>query len=399
MIHIFTESTHSQVVGSSLYEKTYEASGSSGNFIFDYTFDELNSGYMWKSLIILECLKYNADYVLNLIGNNPLPFCIAHYPYNDNSCHYSNNNIYIIEPEEDPIFLKSFWSFDVVGHEYGHHLENSFNFSANVGGTHLVSRNLIDFFHEGDPRYNIPSLPLNQAIEKGLKLAWNEGWATFYSITAQQTFPFDIKNIHYVGDSSYNSYNGLNYNLDSYRYRLGDACEGTISNLLYKLSSSNNDQYDTFTISLNEIWRIITGYRPTSLSAFINGLYEENYNEMEIGKLLSHFNITTNNISVSDNSVSTSPTFSWTNYRGSNYLYYDSFEIYIYNDDFDLIHWDNNLFFITNNIYNYTMNYTYWLTILNEIDSYFYVSIYEKQNLSYGCGNYYSSPVKFYKPS
>lgn len=192
--------------------------------------------------------------------------------------------------------------------------------------------------------------------------------------------------------------NGIDDDFDTYSCNKDDACEETIAQVLYKLNSNDVDSFDKFSISQSELWRIVTSYHLTSFSSFINALYNEDYNELDLGLLLSIYNITSNNIYVSYNGAYNCPTFSFSNYRGSQYLKYDEFEIYIYNDDFDMIHWDNTDFiYYNNNTYLYTINLTYRLTILEEIDEYYYVSIFEKQGLSYATGNYYSAPIRFLK--
>ena len=98
------------------------------------------------------------------------------------------------ETQYDPV-LDTIWilaedycNFDDILHEYGHYIMDKLNFANPVGGAHSSNDILSD---------------TRQNKEIGIKLAWNEGWATYFSVEAQLQQGIVAWSVPYAGDMSY----------------------------------------------------------------------------------------------------------------------------------------------------------------------------------------------------
>ncbi|MCI6794044.1 MAG: hypothetical protein MR635_05005, partial [Mollicutes bacterium] len=116
--------------------------------------------------------------------------------------------------------MKCYEAWDVFGHEYGHHLENSRKFSVSIGEDHYSSNDDCSYiYYFGDYQKN----GINRsdwAKQRGLRLAWTESWPTFWATMAQDSFPNAIKDEKYlsVGDDRYYASNFKTNDDGSYRF-------------------------------------------------------------------------------------------------------------------------------------------------------------------------------------
>jgi hypothetical protein len=81
--------------------------------------------------------------------------------------------------------------WDVIMHEYGHHVQKLYKGSELYGGPHDIDENLCNKvtsdFHKID----------------AIRLAWQEGWATYFGIMAQAELNLRTLGIKFVGDTAY----------------------------------------------------------------------------------------------------------------------------------------------------------------------------------------------------
>lgn len=104
------------------------------------------------------------------------------YPQSGINCYYSNKKIYMEKP------YYKYW--DVGTHEYGHYIDDMLNLSAMPGGAHNVGEDLVAKYGK----------------DKGLKLAYSEGLATYIGIISQFEYNTSKWNIPTLGDYIYTSY-------------------------------------------------------------------------------------------------------------------------------------------------------------------------------------------------
>lgn len=387
------------------YAMSKEMSGSSGNFSWSYTFSPVTDGDMGKSIIIFQAAKSFADYAKSMNGGNPITFCTFNYPGNPNyGSSYNGNNVVTIsgKPRGDSSLPNSYSSWDVIGHEYGHHVQKCYGITANPGGTHYAGHNNIDDQYNTEDSNGNRIYTLEESKERGLKLAWGEGWPTYWSTIAQFTFSADLKTIPTVGDTWYTSYNGVNYNLDSYTnpytYNpLGDADEIAIQQFLYKLSSSETDQFDKFSIDSSTLWNIAIENKPHTFYEFINDLYDDGYNRYDLGTLLAKYRIAISTITISNNYLDECPTFTWSTDMGSDYLRYNNFDLVFLNSRGQEVLRKNNIV-TTGETGSYTLTKSEWASIISVYGRTYYAYIVARQTLSFTSGNYYSELFEFTEP-
>lgn len=380
-----------------------EMSGSSENFSYSYTFSPITDGDMGKSMIIFQAAKNFADYAETMNGGVPITFCTFNYPCDPNKpSSYNGNNVVTISsaPREDSSYPNSYSSWDVIGHEYGHHVQKCYGITANPGGKHTIGSNNIDAQYNTKKDDGITrKYTLEESKNRGLKLAWGEGWPTYWSTIAQSTFSADLKTIPTVADTWYTAYNGVKYNLDSYcdpytNNSFGDADEIAIQQFLYKISSSETDQFDKFYIDSYTLWNIVIENKPHTFYEFINDLYDDGYNRYDLGTLLAQYRIAVSNITISNNYLDECPTFTWSTDMGSKNLCYNSFDLVFLNPRGQEILRKNNIV-TTGKTGSYTLTENEWANIISVYGRTYYVYIIARQTLSFTSGNYYSELFEF----
>ncbi len=382
-----------------------EMLGSSGNFSWSYTFSPVTDGDMGKSIIIFQAAKSFADYAKSMNGGSPITFCTFNYPGDPSyGSFYNGNNVVTItsKPRNDSSLPNSYSSWDVIGHEYGHHVQKCYGINASLGGIHYVGHNNIDDQYDTKDSNGNRIYTLEESKERGLKLAWGEGWPTYWSTIAQFTFSADLKTIPTVGDTWYTSYNGVKYNLDSYSnpYAVnpwGDADEIAIQQFLYKLSSSETDKFDNFSIDSNTLWNITIENKPHTFYEFINDLYDDGYNRYDLGTLLAKYSIAVSNITISNNYLDECPTFTWSTDMGSDYLHYNNFDLVFLNPMGQEVLRKNNII-TTGETGSYTLTKSEWASIISVYGRTYYAYIVARQTLSFTSGNYYSELFEFSEP-
>ena len=392
MVHVYTESDNVKVHNGGTYEKTYEFSSGSGGE-FSYTFSPSKDGDMGKAMMLFQGAKNFSDYAEELNGGVPIEYCNVQYPYGTKNTYYQNGTIYICaETPKYNTSPESYASWDVLGHEYGHHVQKVFGISANPGGPHSIPGNNID------DQYNSGN-SLADAKDRGQKLSWGEGWPTYWSTVAQSHFSDDLKTIYTVGDAKYTSTNGLDYELDSYGTGRGDADEQAIQRFLFKLYDSETDIYDKFALGEMTLWNIIITDRPVTFSEFIQDLYDDGYDKQNLGILLDQYNVIDGSINATNYQYFDKlPTFTWSTQSGSNNLKFDQFDLYFETPSGSLIQKISNIS-ASGNSASYTPTSTIWKKICNASGSTFDVYFVARQTYSYISGNYYSKSTTFSKPS
>ncbi len=367
--------------------------------IFDYSND------FGKAMHIFQAGVYYSLEAKKLNNGNAVRTCTFRYPHitegRPGLSFYSNNNVCIDSSASSissPI-VNSYASWDVIGHEYGHHLQECFDITNSPGGYHAFGKSDIDTQHLILDSKNERIYSLAESKERGIALAWGEAWPSYWAEIAQGHFPEHIKNINTVYNTVYEAPNGHFY-LDVKDYvserikASGEAGEADIIRFLYKLSSPKTDSYDKFSISEDIILSLIIENHIKYFHDFINCLYDAGYNKYDVGKLLSAFKITTNTLYICyDTPLDCSPTFKWSNDSGSQYLPYN---------DTTLVFYDkyNRLVLTISSIQTdrYTLTTSEWATIVRKCSDYYYVSVISHENSFCDSGSYYSELFKFSLP-
>lgn len=397
-VHVYAKSEYTSVVHNetTLYEKCWsgiDLSQYTSAYNLSYTFSPRNDNDLGEAMQIAQAAKYYSDYIKSLNNDVGITQCRFNYPNNSlKGCYYSSKTqiVYITSQDNKPDKPYSYESWDVIGHEYGHHIQHVFSISDNPGGSHNSSKN------NADTQVNNSNPTANNKVN-GLKLAWGESWPTFWAITAQQTFPDDIKTINTVADTNYTSYNGADYSLDTYDPDgiKGEGCERAIMRFLYKIYSNSTDEKDKFALGDAELWNIVETTRPYYFYQFVSALYSNGYSKSDLGLLLETYGMSASNLTISNSPTATTvPMFTWAAKGGSVYFPNDLFTLSFYNQN------KVKILDITGVSANqYSLTSEQWYSILHSYGSKYYLMIESYASNYLSTGPYYSTFYEFSKPN
>ena len=269
--------------------------------------------------------------------------------------------------------------WDTILHEFGHYVADIYGISDFWPAKHSLSDNLSD-----DHGKNI-----------GTMLAWSEGWAHYFSISAQVEYNHLINQ----DDAGTIYYHGYNIEDNTY-WKYGESNEWVIARLLYDMTDvSATEAFDSVSLTHSGLFDELTDARGSSLniwnlSEFMEDLYNQTPN-IDYGELLSYYNISaTPTVPDFDtNTGSKSPKFEWDQGGDGDYV----------NTSFTLVITTlNHSTVISKNVgampYHYLTN-AEWDLILDEDDSTYlwYVEAYQHTGLN--TGPYKSKTITFSFPS
>lgn len=215
----------------------------------------------------------SVDITANNADNNNQAFSVhdAFVTVNDYSAYVGGRlaKITVIFPRADGSFYDGqivmhpddWCDWDVLHHEYGHYFMDVRDIEANPGGDHIITANLA----EGETK------------EHGLRLAWGEGFPTYFGVVAQQFLGAASLGVPNVGDSRYTDdrdVNGFSYDLESQAggASAGEDNELAVQRILYDLYDSNIDQRDDVSLGHFTVYSKASGVNATILSQYWNSL-------------------------------------------------------------------------------------------------------------------------------
>lgn len=279
------------------------------------------------------------------------------------------------------------WRFwDIILHEYGHRLQHYYDIEDNPGGSHYINADQISVHGK----------------DKGIKLAWGEGWPTFFGILVTQHFSADLVGVPRVGDTFYNSFGSSGVwfvDLESI-LSLGEGCEQSIFAVLYDLYDGpglNTESWDTVSISESILFDAVVNSKAKTFSSFYNYFISNYYsvNDGAIGEILSRYGFASTNLYVSSGSLSylSTPTFSWTA-GGYTSNIFNEFQLVFYNAYNSPI-----LTTATQTSTSCTLTKEQWAKVLSSSGNTFSVAVIAYQNNSPRTGGYYSSQLTCTKPT
>lgn len=341
-------------------------------------------------------------YVKAVHGSNITSVKII-YPHKEDAsgCFYrrSNKTIYIKENLDNS--LKSYASWDVIMHEYGHHVSYEFDICDSPGGWHSISIDMADHYRshiDGTNKLNcdctnIPSI--HKCKDNANQEVWCEAWATAFSIIAQQFDPHP--QIKTVSDTFYTSYNTIIENLELPCRTNGESVEAVIQSILWDIFDSSTEEHDELSLGHQLFWKITTESKAKTFPQFME-YFNENINNVEYislaAKINANYNIAPRSFKVEGDIITTTaPTFTWSKIAPQSPYY----NVMVYR----LVILDGNL----NRVYespkitenSYTIPQQAWNSIL-ETGNVIYATVYGGDN-SPGSGSYCSEWLCFKNPN
>ena len=339
-----------------------------------------------------QAINLGARYVETKKGSK-LDTIKVYYPTTEKTTCFNSKGIHILRDDKN--------DWDVVLHEYGHYVADYYNISTlSVGGNH-------DF---GDCNN------LKRGKADGMRLAWDEGWATYFSISAQLEMNAALLNIKYVGDLKYTDVR-KDYKIDVsletpdiLYFRFGESNEMAVTAVLFDLADSGNINDENIELGFGFLWNFINDTQCKTLPDFLNALFLQcnlsGAQKREINRILTMYEIAPEPLSPNDNvdySFSSSvPTFEWyknggaTGTRDENsttvYDYSNNlFVLEFYNADYELI-------YTTPQVQGdpdrdectYTFSNAEWATLLNLADGVVHWTVKAWQTTEFTTGPYSS---------
>lgn len=295
------------------------------NITFAMSYDNDMEGFkqakLGQAFQITQAAMTARDFAEAMMGTTPSDVEI--YFTDEAGCWYSSNKkIYISTYSYEYSLAHAYASWDVIMHEYGHHIQYEMDIIDSPGGSHRISEN------NADSRKN---------KEVGVKLTWGESWNTVFGIIAQLYSLDNISNVVTVGDDSYTAYNFVDKAFNSSVTALGEACEESVIAVLYDLFDDDGDteSRDQITLSYQDWWDVTTGGQAKTFSDFINDFYAE-YPEYidEMGELLSYYSMAptaVDQVAIGDDL----PTFTWTGQGGSTYYPNNTFTLIAFDENYE----------------------------------------------------------------
>lgn len=378
--------------------------------IVDYSDTFHYSNDFGQAAHIFQAGIYYSIEAKKLNDGEPIRKCTFRYPFiskdNPGVTYYDNNNNVYIDASTYSFtpLLNGYAAWDVIGHEYGHHLQKFFDISNNPGGHHNIRYSDIDTqYWAVDPNTYEQLHTLEESKPLAIAMAWGESWPTFWAEIAQSHFPYDIKNINTVNDAVYQS-TSVSFWLDVKDYvdnlanrAHGEAGEVDIIRILYKLWSIETDSYDKFSIPEEIIFSIIIENHIKSFHDFVNRLYDAGYNKYELGRLFSCFKITTNHLyEIYDSGsryLDSLPKFKWSKDSGCLSLPYNEFDLLFFDKYYRSVLKIENI-----HSDEYTLTSEELATLIRKCGDYYSVSVVSRETSFCQSGSYYSELFEFRLP-
>ena len=361
-------------------------------------------GVVGQAMQISQALIVARDFAQNQMGTAPSSVR-ARYPDSSvTKCkyHHNSNDHYIQICSPSQLHSMSVYAaWDVIMHEYGHHIQYQLNIINSPHGSHYINVNMIGEIQEGS------NTPLTK--DEAIRLTYAEAWATVFGIIAQNEYPYYIYSIQTVANVSYENYKGYSFNLetaiDSYEDLLleGEACEASIMGVLWDLYDSTNETHDNITLSASDWWEVSAVSGTYTFSDFIQNFYNEHPALTDdIGDNLSYYRMSASNIRIEwGATTSTPPTIKWEPYSGSSNYPLNYFCIVVdneYSTNPLILAIIDNSNYVINTTISYVLTQAQWDTILSWAGTDFRVRVLSSQMSYPETGSYSSELVSFEKP-
>ena len=302
-----------------------------GNADNSYFTQTQASGTMGRAFQISQAILYARDFADLMMGSNSPSDMRVVYPHtptgSEGEAFYrrSEKKIRIAGVNSgDP---KNYASWDMLMHEYGHHISHELGTIDTIasGYNHAWNENTID----------------THGKQIGSALAWKEAWPTIFGAIAQQKYNNILTNIRTIGDNRYDAYNfSSGFSYENGCKTLGEGCESSIMAILWDIFDDTESEIvgpfngtnieDKIHLSYQQWWNITTISGTYTFSDFANHFYstypqyKENFNQ-----LLTYYKMASWPHAINLDDLQTIPTFSWNPQGGSTTYPNNRFDLYV----------------------------------------------------------------------
>lgn len=229
-------------------------SGSNVEINITATNDESSLNYVNNvAFEVYEAINYSARFLTML--KEPLPEIVTvSFPRPDSDGSY-------YRPSARTIVLAGTdaHDWDNIHHEYGHHIQHLYKIAKNPGGQHSIGENLCERLGK----------------DAGTRMAWAEGWPTFFGTMLQHEVPgLAQRGIPTVGDTLYTdtkpTRRRFEYDLEaSDLHGKGEGNELAVQRVLWDFYDNADDSGDTgVALRPETLWKLTKDSKALSFSAF-----------------------------------------------------------------------------------------------------------------------------------
>ncbi len=242
------------------------------------------------------------------------------------------------------------FDWDVIHHEYGHYFQNIHGFQANPGGRHSFNTHLAQ---------------TRGSKDVGVRLAWGEGWPTFFGTSGQNVSGAAGLMVPNVGDTRYTDTEDSTNNIDlETNAGVGEDDEVSTMSSLWDLFDAAGDGADQSTFgdkflfnafksaavkTIGAAWEAIAATLSTQQKTVVGGLFGQAMIAPELTAPADNFN-----------AGATPPAFTWTRNGGGPPNPLNDFRIRFYKNDFSSIIFEKEL----GNVTTFTPSMAEWATIV-----------------------------------
>jgi len=252
---------------------------------------------------------------------------IVTFPRSKTQYNPVTETIWIIEDD--------YCDFDVVLHEYGHYVAHKLDIDESPGGSHAWTKILTDKLkHKGN----------------GIKFAWGEGWASYFSISSQLHQNVAALNIHNAGDTYYDDTidGSTHMDIKNGTNGRGEGNELAVARALLNLTYTGTSASPI--LSYQQLWDLVRMSKCKHLSDFMAQVYANTSKSQisAIGSILRSQNVVPSLITAADSEIDyNNPIFSWsinagtpTGTRFVSETYLDEFTLVFYDTSFNKINFE-----------------------------------------------------------
>ncbi len=382
--------------------------------VVTYFHTSMISTDLGKAFQISQAILTARDYAAEMMGESPSNVAVW-YPYDwEEETGYDPNNtdicfyqpllkrIAIVGDAPAPGFPEAYASWDMIMHEYGHHIQQDINISNSPGGGHVINADMSEHYKKHylddcfdscgswstsciiNNMFNLPStlVPESECKYMGAATAWTEGWATAFSIVAQEYFAEYLLNIDTVNDARYTAYNGVDTNLNLHSFSGSESKELEVQAFLYDMydADSSVESFDTLALNHQNMWDYYSVSEAKTLYEFCEYIKNNDsykYRLSSLGKLLNEYDLSTTKPILSSVGFDC-PTieFIWDEPNPTGFYNARKFSVNFYDSSYNLIGSTDPQVVSLDSIGKGTIsiNESLWQSVLN-LDSSFYVSV------------------------
>jgi hypothetical protein len=213
----------------------------------NHTFGQGTANSVDRAFAVYDSFQDVVNHHLGLPGSAAGHIDVS-YPTPMSTSNFSSGHLHILEGDR--------YDWDVNGHEYGHYVSSLYGMEDSPGGKHSSRNNLR--FSRGAGGDDLGSV---LSRDRADKLAWGEGWATYFGISGNIDEGVDGLDVQRAGDTIYNDNDdangtgqGLRYGIESRHVGAtpsrGEDNEASVSRILLDLADTTNDADDHDRVSL-----------------------------------------------------------------------------------------------------------------------------------------------------